>query len=85
VAGTAVTFTAQGQGGSGNYEYRFWLLGPSTGGLWVSQQAYSATNTWSWNTTSADIGTSTIAVWVHNVGSPTSTWDVYALVNFDVN
>jgi len=40
--GTAVTFTAQGQGSSG-YQYRFWLW---NGMSWTMVRDYSATPTW---------------------------------------
>jgi uncharacterized protein YcfL len=42
-SGTAVTFTAQGQGSTGPYQYRFdWYDGTK----WTTVQPYSATNTW---------------------------------------
>jgi cell wall-associated protease len=47
-AGTAVTFTAQGQGSSGPYEYRFWLY---RNGAWEVVQDYSTDATWTLPTT----------------------------------
>ena len=38
-----VIFTAEGSGGSGSYEYRFWL---DSGSGWTIEQEYSASNTW---------------------------------------
>jgi len=66
IIGNSVTFTAGGVGGSGNYEYRFWL---KTGGVWNPQGAYSATNTWTWDTTGAGAGSYAVQVYVRNAGS----------------
>lgn len=41
--GTAITFSAQGQGGT-EYQYRFWQ---KTGAVWTVMQDWSTTNTWS--------------------------------------
>ena len=45
---TPIVFTAQGVGGTGTYEYRFWL---NTGTGFVVAQPYSTTNTWAWTPT----------------------------------
>jgi FtsP/CotA-like multicopper oxidase with cupredoxin domain len=66
IAGTSVIFTAAGTGGSGTYEYQFWL---NTGGVWAIVQPYSATNTWTWNTTGVAAGSYNVAVRVRNAGS----------------
>lgn len=61
---TAITFTAAGQGGSGTYEYRFWV----NSGLGYSiTQNYSILNTFTW--TPASIGNYDILVDVRNAGS----------------
>jgi len=62
----AITFTAGGIGGSGDYEYKFWL---KTAGVWNTVQDYSTTNTWTWNTTGAAAATYGVQVYVRNVGS----------------
>jgi hypothetical protein len=41
--GTAITFTATATGGSGPYEYRFWV---NTGNGYAVVQEYNAANTW---------------------------------------
>ena len=66
-AGTSVTFTAAGSGGSGTYEYRFWLK--SSGGVWSVVQGYSANNTWTWDTAGLTADTYYIQVDIRNAGS----------------
>ena len=51
-----------------NPEYEFWLQGPATGGAWSRVQAYSSSATWSWVTTGADVGISTIWVYSREAG-----------------
>jgi hypothetical protein len=55
VPDTAVTFTASATGGGGEYEYKFLLKGPSTGGEYLTVQDYSISDTWVWNTDSDDL------------------------------
>ncbi|MRR54693.1 MAG: hypothetical protein EG822_09315 [Deltaproteobacteria bacterium] len=62
--GTPVTFTAEGVGGSGPYEYRFWL---NSGAGFNIVQDYSAVSTWIW--TPATSGAYDILVDVRNIGS----------------
>jgi hypothetical protein len=45
VAGTPVTFTAAGSGGSGSYQYRFYTMDTAVG-TWSLVQDYSPTATW---------------------------------------
>lgn len=63
-AGTPITITALGQGGSGSYEYRFWL---NSGSGFNITQDFSATNTLVW--TPALSGAYDILVDVRNAGS----------------
>ena len=49
--GTAVSFTAAGQGSSG-YQYRFWLS-PDNAATWAVVQDWSATDTWTLPSTTA--------------------------------
>jgi len=62
--GTPITFTAAGEGGSGTYEYRFWL---NSGSGFTIVQNYSATNTFVWTPTAQ--GAYDILVDVRNAGS----------------
>jgi len=61
-----VTLTAQGIGGSGPYEYKFWIK--KEGGPWVAVQGYSTANSYTWDT-SAYAGVNSIQVFARNVGS----------------
>jgi hypothetical protein len=64
--GSVVTFTAQANGGSGQYEYRFLTRGPN--GTWVPRQSYSTNNTFTW-TAPLIAGEYSIRVQARNVGS----------------
>jgi len=66
--GAIVTATANGQGGSGTYQYQFYQRDPNTG-VWSMVQDYQSTNTWVWDTTVAAPGTYKISVYVRNAGS----------------
>jgi len=65
-AGDNVVFTAAASGGTGSYEYRFWLY---SGGTWSVVQAYSSNPTWTWNTAGVAPGSYLIAVHARNAGS----------------
>lgn len=62
--GTPITFTAVASGGTGPYEYRFWL---NVGGTYVIAQDYTTTNTWTW--TPFTTGNYDIMVDTRSVGS----------------
>jgi len=66
VVGSSITFTADGVGGTGTYEYKFWL---KANGVWTMVQNYSTVNTWTWNTTGASVGTYGVQVYVRNTES----------------
>jgi hypothetical protein len=65
---TTVSFAATASGGSGNYEYRFWVNGPHTNGNWVIAQDYSSSRRFNWDTT-GKVGQSVIVVWCRNAGT----------------
>lgn len=67
LAGTTIGFSAAGIGGSGAYEYQFWLRNPS--GTWSMVRDYSTSANWSWNTTGLTAGQYTVSVYVRNLGS----------------
>jgi hypothetical protein len=83
-AGTPVTFLAQASGGSGPYEYEFWLNGPGTAGVWQHVQFWSPTSTWTWTPTAADAGVSRIALHGRSVGSTVPLFDVEQIVSYTV-
>jgi len=66
--GTSVTWTAAASGGSGTYEYQFWLY---NGIYWSIVKPYGAqnNNTWTWNTAGLAGGTYKVVVYARNVGS----------------
>jgi hypothetical protein len=63
--GTTVTFSGQADGGSGYYEYRFFLKDPLN--QWSVVREYSLEPTYTW--TAAGDGESAIQVWARNAGS----------------
>jgi hypothetical protein len=44
--------------------YRFYLKGPGTGGVWELVQNFDASNQWTGETTSSDVGNSRVRCWV---------------------
>ena len=62
--GTSVSFTATATGGSGSYEYRWWVLSP--GGPWQVVQDYSSGQTFSWTLRSFDSPQVQVAVWIRD-------------------
>ncbi|RNC69234.1 MAG: M6 family metalloprotease domain-containing protein, partial [Desulfuromonadales bacterium] len=82
--GQSITFTAAGSGGTGSYDYQFWLLPP--GGSYSIKQAYSSSATWTWNTSGLAAGTYTIQVWARSAGtSPAAGYDTYKATTFTVS
>jgi fibronectin type III domain protein len=76
--GTQVTFTAQALGGTGNYEYKFWVM---QDGKWRMVQDYSSSQNFVWTVTD-DIDN--ITVWSRNEGS-SDTWQVYKEMTFNAD
>jgi hypothetical protein len=80
--GTRVTVTASAAGCS-HAEYEFWLLAPGAGSYTLAQ-AYSPTNTMSWDTTGGALGTYRVSVWVRDstsaglYGNTSGRWDAYS-------
>lgn len=82
-AGNSVTFTVSMQPSGGAYEYRFYLSGPSTGDKWKTVKDYSSSNSWTWKTSSADVGSNRIVVWVRIKGS-VSAWEIQTGTDYKV-
>ena len=64
IPGTAIIFTAAGSGGTGTYEYRFWL---NSGSGYAIVQNYGTLPTWTW--TPSATGNYDILVDVRSAGS----------------
>jgi len=71
-------YTGSASGGTGPYEYRFWLKDPVAG--WAIKQAYSATPSWTLDTTGLGAGTYVIQVDAHSQGSSVKVSKVLAHV-----
>ena len=71
VAGAKVTFAAAASGGSGQYQYQFWLYNP-VGATWTVAQPYGASSSWTWDTTGLPTANYSIQVWARNLGSSAS-------------
>lgn len=72
-------------------QYDFQLKGPSTGGEYRDMTGWIDDNTWSWNTTDADMGESEIVVYVSRIqsaeseDSQTETYVIKSEQNSDVS
>ncbi len=77
----SVTFIARARGGSGTYEYEFWLKGPSTKNEWQVVREYAQSNRFLWSPDQA--GAYSVAVYARNTGSPAGH-EAVAGVPFDV-
>jgi hypothetical protein len=77
-----VTFTAAASGGTGTYEYKFWLF---DGTSWNLMKDYSGTgpgsDTWIWDTSTRPLGQYYVAVWTRSAGS-TADLDTQAIVSY---
>ena len=78
--GTLVTFTAEVTGGSGSYEYKYYLCNPD--GQWAMVQDYSTSPNYIWNSTGF-VGTSYLQVWVRNAGS-SDRYQVFDSIGYEI-
>jgi hypothetical protein len=65
-AGTTIKWTAGATGGTAPLEYQFWR---QDSGIWVMVRDYSAVNSYTWTTTTADVGQHSIQALVRSIGS----------------
>jgi N-acetylmuramoyl-L-alanine amidase len=70
-SGTLVTFTATATGGSGAYQYKWWLF---DGTSWSMAQDWSSSNAFTW-TASSYGGTYRVGLWVRNASSTNDSYD----------
>jgi len=83
ISGTPVSFDATASGGSGPYEYRFWLK--DTSGAYTLVRPYSTVKVWDWAAAGLPIGRYRIAVQARTVGSNTPRgYDVEKVADFQV-
>ena len=67
-AGQVITWTAMATDPepADQLLYKFWLTGPSTNGQMVDKTGWISDNTWTWTTTSDDVGNNQVEVWVRD-------------------
>ncbi len=66
-AGTPITWATSATDIVNNViYYKYWLIGPSTGGNWSPMTEWITDSTWTWNTTDSDIGENQVRVWVRD-------------------
>jgi hypothetical protein len=70
-AGASVTFTAVATGGSGNYQYKWWIF---DGTSWSVVSPWSGSSTFTW-TPAAPGANYRVAVWIRNASSTTDAYD----------
>jgi hypothetical protein len=79
-AGSSATWTARATDDPDGDQiyYRFWLKGPSTGNSWKDVTGWTTNSRWTWWTSSSDIGTSSVNVWIRDGNHAGSdSWDSY--------
>jgi hypothetical protein len=81
-AGATIKWTASATDPDGDtLYYRFWMKGPATGNSWTIMQEWSTDNTWTWYTSSADIGDTDISVWIRDGHhKPPGSYDLERIV-----
>ncbi|HKW59009.1 MAG TPA: glycoside hydrolase family 18 protein [Candidatus Dormibacteraeota bacterium] len=81
-SGTVVTVTASSTGCS-KPAYEFWLQYPDQS--WHMVQAFTAGNTWQWNTALYPKGRYTLHVWANEAGSNYATYQTYGSATYTVS
>jgi hypothetical protein len=78
-AGSSISWTATANDIDGDQiYYRFWLKGPSTANAWKEMTGWTASNQWTWWTSSSDVGTSQVNVWIRDgKHAGPDSWDSY--------
>ena len=79
-AGSTVTFTANGSGGTGSYEYQFWVMPP--GGTWSIKQGYNSSSSWTWSTAGLAAGTYQVCVWARTAGTTPAIGYTYKILSY---
>jgi len=83
-SGSIIDWNATGLGSySETIYYRFLLSGPSTGNTWKVTQDWDTGNTWSWSTSSLDVGDNEIKVQVSG-GYPVHSDDAEEIAGYTI-
>lgn len=77
--GDNVLFTASRTGGTGDFEYRYWLR--DTSGAWNIVRPWSTVNTWQWQTAGMPPGAYRVAAYTRHVGSAVN-YETFAWMDF---
>ena len=73
-AGTAITWTAQARGGTAApLQYKFLLYTEGVG--WTVLRDWATANTYTWNTTGANVGQHVVQVWVRSTGFTAAAYE----------
>jgi hypothetical protein len=80
-SGTPVTITGSASG-CPNPRYEFWMLGQGAR-TWQLVQGYSASASYSWNSTGALAGTTVFSIWVRDASSP-AAYDTYGNTTYTI-
>jgi hypothetical protein len=70
-AGTSITFAASATGGTGPYQYKWWIF---DGKNWIVAQQWTTNYRWTWTPTAAS-AEARVGVWVRNAGSTADAYD----------
>ena len=70
-AGASITFSAVATGGSGNYQYKWWIF---DGASWTVATGWSNSNAFTW-TPGAPSANYRVAVWIRNASSTSDSYD----------
>jgi hypothetical protein len=81
VAGTAVTFTASASGGSGSYQFKWWVW---NGTVWTMVGDWATSTTFTWTPTEANANYR-IGVWARNASSTADSNQFNLSVPFVIN
>jgi putative Ig domain-containing protein/glucodextranase-like protein len=77
--GTIVNFTVAGSGGTGSYQFKWWVF---NGVVWSVAQDWSTSTTMAWRPIS--MGSYMVAVWARNAGVTADAAQALAQVNYTV-
>jgi hypothetical protein len=77
--GTRVRFSAAASGGTGEYQFKWWI---QRGGVWHVARDWSSTSSFTWTPTAP--GNYVVAVWVRNAGVTADVSQALAQMNYTI-